>query len=46
MAKYSGDTPPADPGIIRTVLVPVKRPTPIRTSRHRDSHSQLTLGLG
>lgn len=46
MAKFGGDTPPADPGIIRTVLVPTNRLAPTRASNRQDGDSQLTLGLG
>jgi len=46
MAKFGSDTPPADPGIMRTVLVPMNRPAPTRTSSRQNGDSQLTLGLG
>jgi len=46
MAKFGGDTPPADPGIMRTVLIPMNRSAPTRTSSRQDGDSQLTLGLG
>jgi len=46
MAKYGQGPAPADPGILRTVLVPVNRPAPPQPSRHRDDTGQLALGLG
>jgi len=46
MAKFGSDTPPANPGIMRTVLVLMNRPAPTRTAHRRDSESQLALRLG
>lgn len=46
MAKFGGDTPPANPGIMRSVPVPMNRPAPTRASNRKDGNSQLTLGLG
>jgi len=46
MAKYSQDTPAVDPGILRTVLLPMNRPAPARASRHSDDTGQLALGFG
>ena len=46
MAKYGRGPAPADPGILRTVLVPMNRPAPPRPLRCRDDIGQLTLGLG
>ena len=45
-AKYGRDTPAADLGVLRTVLVPVNRPAPPRPSRHLDDTGQLALGFG
>jgi len=46
MAKYDQGHPPADPGVLRTVLVPMNRAVPPRPSRQRDDTGQLALGLG
>ncbi len=45
-AKYGQGPAPADPGILRTVLVPVNRPVPPRPAHRRDDTGQLALGLG
>lgn len=46
LAKYGLDTPAPDPGVLRTVLVPINRPTSSRTSQPRDDSGQLALRLG
>ena len=46
MAKYGQDTPAADPGILRTVLVPMNRLDTARTVHRRDDTGQLVLGFG
>ena len=46
MAKYGQDVPAPDPGILRTVLVPMNRPAPPRPVRRRDDTGQLALGSG
>jgi len=46
MAKYSQDTPAVDPGILRTVLLPMNRPDSTRTARRCDDNGQLALGFG
>ena len=45
-AKYDRDAPAPDPGILRTVLVPVNRPIPPRPAHRRGDTGQLALGLG
>jgi len=45
-AKYGQDAPAPDPGILRTVLVPVNRPAPSRPAHRRDDTGQLAFGLG
>ncbi len=46
LAKYGQDTAAADPGTLRTVLVPMNRPIPAKSAPRRDGNSQLSLGLG
>lgn len=46
MAKHGQDAPAPDPGILRTVLVPVNRPDPLWPARRRDDTKQLALGSG
>ena len=46
VTKYGRDIPAPDPGILRTVLVPVNRPAPPRPARRRDDTGQPALGLG
>lgn len=46
ITKYDQDAPAPDPGILRTVLVPVNRPAPPRPARRRDDTGQFALGLG
>ena len=46
VAKYGRDAPAPDPGILRTVLVPMNRPAPPRPAHRRDDTGQLALGLG
>ena len=46
MAKYGQDVPAPDPGILRTVLVPVNRSAPPRPVRRRDDTGQLALSSG
>jgi hypothetical protein len=44
--KYGHDAPAVDPGILRTVLLPMNRLDNARTARRRDDDGQLALGLG
>ena len=44
--KYGQGPAPADPGVMRTVLVPMNRPAPPRPLRRHDDAGQLGLGLG
>ncbi len=46
MAKYGQGHPPAEHGVLRTVLVPMNRPAPPRPLHRRDDTGQLALGLG
>jgi len=46
MAKYGQDTPAVDPGILRTVLLPMNRLDTARIVRRRDDNGQLALGFG
>ena len=46
VAKYGRDAPAADPGILRTVLVPMNRPSSPLTAHRRDDTGQFALGLG
>jgi len=46
MAKYGQDAPAVDPGILRTVLLPMNRLDTTRTARRRDDNDQLALGFG
>lgn len=46
MTKYGQDTPAVDPGIVRTVLLPMNRLDTARTVRRRDDDGQLALGFG
>jgi len=46
IAKYGRDAPVPDPGILRTVLVPMNRPAPPRPAHRRDDTGQLAFGLG
>ncbi len=46
MTKYGQDTPAVDPGILRTVLLPMNRLDTARTVRRRDDTGQLVLGFG
>ncbi len=46
MAKHGRDDPAPDPGIMRTVLVPMNRPAPLQPARRRDDTGQLAFGLG
>jgi len=45
LQKYGRDAQPVDPGILRAVLIPVNRPTPVKAPR-RDAREQLALRLG
>ena len=46
IAKYGRDATAPDPGILRTVLVPMNRPAAPRPAHRRDDTGQLALGLG
>jgi len=46
LTKYGQDTPAVDPGILRTVLLPMNRLDTARTVRRRDDNGQLALGFG
>lgn len=45
-AKYAGDTPRADPGVLRTVPVPANVQARERPARRQGDTTQLALGFG
>ena len=44
VAKYGRGPAPADPGLLRAVLVPMNRPAPPRPLHQRDDSGQLAIG--